>query len=538
MTLRETLERLRNSRLLAGDEETAKMKIILPILHALGWDIHGDDIEYEYLINELEGAARDTSRKADVVLLSRSGQPRAFIEAKAVGKEFASRDVRQVVRYATDQRAGEVSICALTNGPVWWLYLSPQQAQQGQPKDRKFAELHLLEHPLDHVEDDLRAFLDKDALVGDKAVKQARRVLKASVDVDRLGTKLPGIWRELAGQAAKDEPHPALLRLVTKLVHERTGLRPSPEQVAGMLAGSPLGETTADPHDPGPPPPARPAPMPPSKPRQASRRPSSKAKRRRKGQRMPKPIAFVLWGQQRQVTHWYQVLVGVAEAVYGRRRDDFDHIGNLGRKYATHSHEEPTGARTYRQVSDTNWWLDTNYNSELIEEHARDILQHFSYNRSDLKVYREGDHPPMHDAPTAGGSAQPQYLSDKPPSAIWPLPVAIANWKKMTAGGKPRGLTLWDEPEAPMSSWIDVPVAVAEALHDRHRDEFARIGDLCGKKRRYASTSRGDLFNPKPVGETGWHIDGNLSGPGTLQRARLFLEHFGHEADDLRLLYE
>lgn len=541
MTLRETLERLRKPPPLAGVEETAKMKIILPILRALGWDIHGDEVEYEYLIQPKAEAAKGSARKADVALLSHSGRPVAFIEAKAVEREFTRRDVTQVVRYATDQRAGEVSICVLTNGPVWWLYLPPQQAQQGQPRDRKFAELHLLEDPVEHLEDDLRAFLEKDALVGGKSVKQARRVLKAGVDADRLGAKLPRIWRALTGQSGMGKPDPELERLAIRLVYEKEGLRPTPEQVAEMLSG-PSGDEPDEPNSLSPPPdppltPGQAAPpgtssQTPPPIRVALEEPSSDALLPAdETKRLDKPTGFILWEDdstwrtQVDVSFYYEIPIEVVKALHGRHPEIFsERLATLPDSIVSTTKK---GLRRPKVAWGTGRYVSTNWNGDVLIEHARRFLEAFDYQRGDLQLIYSSAAAPKQPLGQPSNSRPRTSLLQGGESRITTSP------RSEQPPRKPSGFELSGR-QYPMNHYYEIPVAVAEAIYRSSPNDFDRVEGLGGK---ILSKDPG-AFRGQRIGETDWYVDTSWKGRRHIDDARRILECCGHDPDDLKLIYE
>jgi len=518
MTLRETLERIRSQPSLSGDEETAKMKLILPVVQALGWDIHGSEVEYEYLIKPKRPKREDRHRKADVALLSRSGQPVAFIEAKAVGRELGGRDVTQVVRYATDKRAGDVSICVLTNGHDWWLYLSPQQTQEGQPSDRKFRNLHLLDNTLEYLEDDLRAFLDREALVGGKAARQARRVLKAALDADRLDKKLPGIWKTLTGQAGRSRPHPALISLVTKLVYEKEGLRPDSEQVAEMLRSSTGGQSEEPDDSPPPDPPSAPASVrPPESPFQPS--PPAMAKLPQRTQRVPefavtKIVGYRLWNRPyKEVTNNYELLTKVCLDIYNEGHShDFELIKEplgRGRPYVSTQPEEldPSGTRqeTRRPVGSTGWYVNANLTHHNLEKRARLFLERLNYNPNDLKVYRAGE------APLAEAS------SSRPGNRQQGLPTGLIGFK------------LWDQ-HCTAKYYYEIARAVAEGIYRRNPADFQRAETLGGS---ILSKDPDAFKNSEQVAESGWYVDVSRKGRKHVRDAEKLLEHFDYKPDDL-----
>ncbi len=368
MTLRETLERVR-SMAVPRNEEAAKFKIIMPILRDLGWDDMGAEVILEYSVGASGRKRRSGGGgRVDIALAPDPKRPVALIEAKAPGQDLNDH-VGQVLNYAFHEG---VTICALTNGPHWWLYL-PREA--GQPTDRRFAELNLHEGSLEQVADDLETFLGREALVGGTAEMRAHQVLKARRETDLLNEKLPALWQAILGRPS-GTPHSELVELVSRHAYEQTGLRPEPEQIADVIQDRPISPTPSDD--------AKPPPEPAGDTRTPS--PARKSKRRKKGQPAPKPTAFVLWGQQHDVRYYYEILVGVTEAIHGyghdlgRIRELTSGIPYVSQDPAELRHRQP------KPVGNTGWYVGTAWYGYIIVERARQFLEHFGYDPDDLEV--------------------------------------------------------------------------------------------------------------------------------------------------------
>lgn len=96
----------------AGNEANTKALLVEPLLAALGWDT-GDleAVEREHRV--YDGTCLDYALKIN-------GQPRLFVEAKAIGKSLDDRQfIAQSVNYANNEG---VLWCVLTNGLVHRVY--------------------------------------------------------------------------------------------------------------------------------------------------------------------------------------------------------------------------------------------------------------------------------------------------------------------------------------------------------------------------------------------------------------------------------
>ena len=142
-----------------------------------------------------------------------------------------------------------------------------------------------------------------------------------------------------------------------------------------------------------------------------------------------------------------------------------------------------------------------------------------------------------HVAAMLSGSPVPTVL---PPAPATPAPDSTQQKPalKPTLPGKPTGIRLWGEPYE-IKYWIDILRLVAEALHQRHGDDFDRILDYRTRSGNpFASRNTDDLRYPTPAGSTGIYLEKNLNGKQIRQRAFFFLERFGHSPSDLEILYD
>lgn len=230
MSLQEVLVSVRSSPA-PTNEESAKFKIIAPILGNLGWDMFGPQVLLEHSVGD-----RRLGGRVDIALKGSRGVV-ALIEAKAPGADLAAH-VSQVLGYAFHEG---VDICVLTTGLEWWLYLP---REKGQPEERRFAILNVIGDPLEDLADDLEAFLGNQALEAGDAVPHANRVLQAQRERALLNEKIPSIWHKMIKDADEE-----LVEVLSKRVYNEINLRPNKEQIVAVLKGqsvsaTPIAKTT------------------------------------------------------------------------------------------------------------------------------------------------------------------------------------------------------------------------------------------------------------------------------------------------------
>ncbi len=481
MSLRETIERLRSDPVPSG-EESAKFKIIAPLLAELGWDPGGSHVRYE------ETVGGKGSGRVDIALVGPDRMV-ALIEAKRPGADLRQH-VSQVLGYAFHDG---VDICVLTTGVEWWLYL-PREG--GRPPQRRFARLHIHQDPADQLSEDLESFLGRANLLSGRAQRQAKRVLKAKRDADRLKADIPVVWRRML-----DQPDEDLLDLVARRVYEQTDLRPSRPQVAAVFRGLPI--PSAPPEPTGPP------------PQPSSARPTGSTREtpdalvlieRREDATGMRARAFELWGDRYEVRNWPDLLAQMAALLQKRHGAAFEKIFDLklGRNTVPVITREPGLLRTPRQVEDSGIYLNARFTARSGFVRAHAFLDCFGHPETDLRIWAEQASSPSVGTPAAS---------------------------------RPAWFHLWDN-TYPFRTWKACLVQVVADLYLRHSHDFERILGLRGRTRPLAALEPAELIRAARVGESPIYIETNLSGKDCVRRARLFLEHFGHPPTDLKFATE
>lgn len=335
MALRGEIERIRRLPK-PGNEEAAKLRVILPILRALGWDYHAPSkVALEYSVGKGSG-------RADFALLGPSGKPVAVIEAKAPGTRLEGH-VEQVVGYAFHTG---VDICALTTGFLWWLYLP---RERGLPAERRFAVLDIKAEPFDPLIASFEAYLAYDALVAGRAEQNAKQALDE--------TMLSPIWNDMLR-----EPPQELIDLVERRVLRATGLSPDKDRVVRFLGKG---------HDPGP--------------------LVSQENREGNGPVRPptteKPVAYVLFGQRHAVRSWRDIWIGVAERLYERHGNcGFGHIvgkPNGRRSYVEYGNVEMASPH---RIGNSRYQIETHGSSEALKRRWAVLLKLLGHSENDLRI--------------------------------------------------------------------------------------------------------------------------------------------------------
>lgn len=347
-------ELLKNGLPMEG-EATVQLRLVLPILSALGWSAEDGSIEPEARVGKADAA--------DFALRRSNGVRVALVETKALKESLSTDHEDQLGKYAARDTA---DLALLTNGRVWWLYLVKDSAKW---HARRFAELDLVEDTARFART-LWMVLARTALdEGSQGVEMARGLLTQSRDNARWNRVLPDVWTQLISEA-----DPGLIRLLQERATEQGGAGAPPEDVVRRFLVDLGGDTTPNR------PPGAPEPSP------------ARQRRRASSGEAPPPGARLtgvrLMGKELGIRKWRELLIQVAQHVSrkvkvpwrrGKRvvisstKDDF-----VNQRYRDSAVQLPGGA-----------WLDAWFGSRDCVAVARDLLEAAGLSRSDLEVFWE-----------------------------------------------------------------------------------------------------------------------------------------------------
>ena len=362
MSLQERLDTIRSSPV-PKDEESAKFKILAPVLQSLGWDPYGPEVLYEHPVGG-KGGGKGGGGRVDIALRS-SGRIVALIEAKTPGADLNSH-VGQVLGYAFHEG---VDICVLTTGLEWWLYL-PRES--GRPSERRFAVLNVPDDPVEQLLEDFNAFLSKETLVNGQAERRAKAVRKAGLEAAQLNKEIPTIWKGMLA-----EPDDELVELLSKRIYERVSLRPTKPQVVAALQDSPI-PSAAIPTSPDDAPPAS--------------APSVTGPSGLTWVSWGEPAAIVLWGQRYPVSTHVGTFRKFLDVLYERHRDDFDRVLHVRGHTYPYAARDPqilnkaARAHNHYEPASSGYFFDTFLDPKGIKRRAGQFLKCFGYSASDFDV--------------------------------------------------------------------------------------------------------------------------------------------------------
>ncbi len=362
--LKTAIERIRSTPF-PDNERAVEIKVILPLLSALGWDVHGAEVRYQYKV----GGTR--SREQGVVDIALFGARGALclIEAKNTDEQL-DKHVSQLLGYAFYEG---VVLCVLTNGREWWLYL-PREV--GKPETRKFSQLNLETDTLDALEEQMLLFLNKKNLESGKAEKAGKERL--------LDKRERDIWKQML-----EKPHKGLLQAITDCIEQETGIRPSQTRVTALLTETSFDVTI----------PSKSASLTSKKDVEGqSAQVTPSAPQPTGGKRKKSPSSKIygvrLWGQLKETRRWTDAYVLLANEIYTRHPDKFlEIVSNLkSTKYSWFSHDKEACSSPYFQAkflenSRPRIYVYASGSADSLKRMAKRLLETFGYPSNDTNIW-------------------------------------------------------------------------------------------------------------------------------------------------------
>ncbi len=362
--LKSAIKRIRSTPF-PDNERAVEIKVILPLLSALGWDIHGAEVRYQYKVSGTR------SRSQGVVDIALSGARGAlcFIEAKNTDERLDNY-VSQLLGYAFYEG---VVLCALTNGREWWLYL-PREG--GKPETRKFAQLNLEADTPDDLAEQMQLFLAKSNLESGKAERAGKERL--------LDKRERDIWKQML-----ERPHRGLMLTITDHIEQETGTRPSQSRVAALLS-----ETSFD------------APVLGSVSNLVKQGDAAGANQsmsdgtsipggKRKIASPTRVKGVRLWGEFKEDSTWSLAYASLANELYKKHPDEFfQKVESLGRgsKFPWFSYKKEACSRGYSQAkplvdSHPTIFAFVSMSAHNLVKRSEKLLEMFGYPSDDTNIW-------------------------------------------------------------------------------------------------------------------------------------------------------
>ena len=338
----------------------AKFWFVDPILRALGW--RGPQ---RIRLNRNIG---NSQSPMDFTLLAPDGKTITYVDAVQPEADLDAH-IASVFKHLA---AGPAKLAAFTDG-AWWRFHFTRVGDD--PSNSCFAEIEFGVSPVDEIVKVFSEHLDYDAMI--RGTARWQRMLDPA-------DELPRAWRRLAS-----EPDQLLVELLQDAVEKVLSAKPTEEETAnflqGLIDGSEPSRTIQQ----------AAAEMTKVKDSSVPIDPEQKEEPIRcyppKGASV-RAAGYRLFDEYFETQPWKGIWMHVVEEMYVRHQEGFitrvsrsPLMHGTSRTYITSSEYDHTAPKP---ISDSDYWAESNFNSDECIRRAKDLLVVFGYSRDELEVFR------------------------------------------------------------------------------------------------------------------------------------------------------
>ena len=344
-----------NKQVGSFDEASTKQAIVLRLLFLLGWDIFNVDEVNPNLGNE--------TQQADYALSIKNTR-KVFIKVVRP-KETLDPYQEKVFEYASKKG---VEFAILTNGIIWWFYLS---SNKGNALQNRFVALDFLKQKANDIEEQLTAFLKRDEISKGSSLKGATDILRKRLQ-QAAQKAIPEAWSKILS-----EPHEVLVKLLGETAEKISGIPAEKDAIVKFLS-----EYLKQPQKTEAPAlhlEEKAAP----KTEKAVSLPEKGTQKSYDGQSI---TSFSLKGKIYKVKSWEELLVKLCEVLKTEHHQDIDRLQwhSVGKKYYFNKNQNEL--RFPAGIAGTDIFVETLLNPNEAVKVALSVLSEFGFTGSDLKI--------------------------------------------------------------------------------------------------------------------------------------------------------
>jgi len=367
-----------NKKLSSFDEASTKQALVLRLLSFLGWDIFDvDEVSPDYTSNS-HGVSYSLRVK---------NTNKLFIEVKRVHEKLDNHQKR-LINFASQEKVG---LSILTNGIVWWFYLTSEKSDWQQ---KWFYSIDLLKQKPDAIVPKLIDLLSKQKVTKGQSLRAAK-VLYQDKRQKMAADFVPQAWNQILKGPNK---------IFVELLSDTT------EKICGYEVNSTLVENFLRKHLdkwlikdlPGltaaPPAQIKEAPIVlkdelANKPASSASTPSkssdtaqyriTKKQESFEGKTIK---SFTFNGRTEHVNHWEEVLTNLCDYFASTHQKDFEKVLWISGENKTYFSRYKDQLRIPEKVKKTDIFVETKLTPDEIVKTSKVLLEEFGYSKDLLKV--------------------------------------------------------------------------------------------------------------------------------------------------------
>lgn len=330
-----------NKKLSSFDKASTKQAIVIRLLSLLGWDI--------FNVEEVKPDHSVKSSLIDFALRSSN------IDMVYLGVEKVGSDLKRCQKDLLGSALNEgVKLAVLTDGVIWWFYLS---FSEGAFEQKRFFSLDLLKQPPKDSAARIIELLEKENVSKGKALKVAESI-QTKRQRKLIQKSMGKAWNRII-----TEPHETLVSLFSETVEKLCGYKPDKKMVTEFLTE--LGQAGTVQED-------------------TDQTKTSFPNPRTYKDRVVTAFTFV--EDSFKVGAWDEFLTKLCEILISKHDQDIARLlwHSVDNKY--YFREDPDELRLPVMIEGTNIFVETHLSPEDTVKIAHSILSAFGFSGDDLEI--------------------------------------------------------------------------------------------------------------------------------------------------------
>jgi predicted type IV restriction endonuclease len=356
-----------NKKLNTFDKASTKQAVVLRLLSFLDWDIFNvDEVYPDYSVNSFSVSYALRIKNSNKI----------FIEVKRINEKLDNHQ-KSLLSFASRE---EVNISILTNGVVWWFYLT---AATGSSQEKWFYSVDLLQKNADDFVPQLIDLLNKNKVARGQALKAAK-ALNQNKKQKMASEIIPEAWNKVLSQ-----PNMIFVELLRETTEKICGYKVEAKIIERFLEKN-LDKWLAT---------KRPtsSAAPPAKiievPSLENKRPNKfsivplKTTIKKPEYYIDKEIkSFSFNGNNHPVRYWEDMLTTLCDYFASVHSKDFEKVLWISGEDKTYFSRYSDQLRIPEKIKGTDIYVETKLGPDEIVKTSRSLLTEFGYNHAELKI--------------------------------------------------------------------------------------------------------------------------------------------------------
>ena len=367
-----------NKKLSSFDEASTKQAVVLRLLSFLGWDIFDVDEVYPDYTTNSHGVS---------YALRVKNTNKLFIEVKRVHEKLDNHQKR-LVNYASQEKVG---LSVLTNGILWWFYLTSENNDWQQ---KWFYSVDLLKQKPDAIVPKLIDLLGKQKVAKGQSLRAAR-VLYQDKKQKMAADFVPQAWNQilkgpnkifvelLSDTTEKICGYEGNKNLIEKFLKENLDkwlikdlpgvtaappakIKEAPIVLKNELASKPVPSSSA--------------------PTKASSTGQFRITQKHESYEGKAIKSFTFNGRTEHVNHWEDVLTNLCDYFASTHKKDFEKVLWISGENKTYFSRYKDQLRIPEKIKKTDIFVETKLTPDEIVKTSKALLEEFGYSKDMLKI--------------------------------------------------------------------------------------------------------------------------------------------------------